>query len=190
MYLRRIFIVAGIGFLIISLPIILGMLHACIRPTIYKYGGGIYQIAGMIFVVWGINNRSKYYLEKSLIAQFLDWVVKPKPKNYYLQVQDGHHRHTSDAARLKALPKENLKEIIKWIDKEIDDLHNLIQKTKSDLNDDLKKQFTEVKKDIEELKRKTEDQKKHFAKGQIDFIPGEIIGVIMIITGIFYSMIA
>jgi hypothetical protein len=176
----------------VFLPWIVAFIYPCKISALFKYGGGIYQIFGMLMVVWGINNRSKYYLDKSLFAQFLGWVKKPKPRNIRMSVDKGRYKLSGGSARLRnaTLTLGDISEVIEWINNELDAVYKLIRKNKDEMNSLMKDNLNLIKNEIDDLKLRLDDQKRHFTKGQVEFIPVEVIGVLLIITGLVYSTVS
>jgi hypothetical protein len=122
----------------------------------------------------------------------LGWVKKPKPRNIRMSVDKGRYKLSGGSARLRnaTLTLGDISEVIEWINNELDAVYKLIRKNKDEMNSLMKDNLNLIKNEIDDLKLRLDDQKRHFTKGQVEFIPVEVIGVLLIITGLVYSTVS
>jgi hypothetical protein len=183
--------------LIFQLLIVIGLdkLNFGLKPdeNIRIYGLSL-QLLGLIIIVISLKDKFLLFKGFGLNYIFIDWIKRrPKRKNIIIKTYDTNLHITSFVPDVEIRgiirPNDDLTDIIRYYNEEIEYLHKRIVKTKKELEN----QVNVINNDIEGLKRRFGDEikgtKKLVSDSSISNIALDLYGVMTAFIGLICGTI-
>lgn len=151
------------------------------------------QLVGSITLIYSLRDKLILFKGWKLMDFFKDY-FKRFPRNKVhkiLDLQSSIHGHTSVSGDLRgvARPKEDLKDIIRYVDGEFEYLHKRLAKLKNELKSDMNKIKRELSENKDKINQGLQETKKLISDSSVSNIWLDMFGIFTILTGIIYATI-
>lgn len=174
----------------IALVFLLNKIDIKLENSIKVYGL-ILQLLGSIIIVYILTDRVILFTGSGLGKFFTDYFSRFPgrriKRNIKLMTGSANITISTSAPHISISPKEDLKDIIRYFDEEIKNLHYRVTKTK----EEIEKQINVINNDIEKLKNNIGDEikatKKLISDSSVSNIWLDLYGVMTAIIGLIFA---
>ncbi len=153
-----------------------------------RYYGLFLQLIGAIIIVYSLKMKLILFKGHGLIKFYLDYFKRfpliRKPNSYRLEAGPAHFKISVGDARLYVKPKEDIKDIIRYIEEELKYIHEKINSTKRELKDEIQNLTNTVKNLDQKYNTEIFETKELIATSAVSNIWSESFGVCCVFIGL------
>jgi hypothetical protein len=158
-----------------------------------RFYGLFLQLIGSILLVYSLRDKLILFKGLGLIDFFKDYFKRfPINKAHkILDIQGSSHSHSTVSGDLRTVvrPKEDLKDIIRYVDEEFEYLQKRLAKLKNELKSDVNKIKRELSESKYKISQELQDTKMLISDSSVSNIWLDMFGIFTILTGIIYATI-
>ncbi len=163
-----------------------------LQDNIRIYGLAL-QITGTYFVIKSLSGKLNlfegYGLGMFLINYLKRFPLKRKSKSVVIKGETADYSSKANNARVRVSPKEDLKEVIKYFEKEINHLYGQLKETHRELNNSIgavKRRVSEIDSKFEQ---KINETNKKIKLSSVSNVWEEIFGIACLILGVILATV-
>ena len=158
-----------------------------------RFFGLLLQLVGTVTIIYSLKDKLFLFkghgLSKFFANYFRRFPLKQIPKNYNLKAEAGGYSFATAEARGVIRPKEELKDIIRYFDEEIQYIHKRLADTKNKLSNDIQDLTTKVENIKNNLSKEIIEAKELMKDSAVSNIWLESFGLSCIFLGLILGTV-
>ncbi len=189
---QKIIIVFGV-LLYIGITLNVHFIKSELIDKIKLFGAGL-QVLGAMTIVLSLHSKHLLFSSRENFVDMIKEYFKNFPlfkKSFTLEVQKGGFKLHSPEVELsfKKRPKENIKDVIRYFDEEVEKLNQKFSRIKKSINKETSMREKEMLALKNETGREVEDAKNLLKRSMMSSFYSDLFGVFSILIGVIYGTI-